>query len=129
VILVDTSVWINHLRAHDETLARLLSAAAVASHPSVIVEIALGQLRQREIVLKALQALPQVLAATEREVLRFIERRALFGRGIGYVDACLLAAVSVTPNARIWTIDRKLGAVALDLGLATSPPFPAQTLG
>jgi predicted nucleic acid-binding protein len=129
VILIDTSVWVNHLRAHDETLAQLLGAAAVASHPYVIGEIALGQLRQREIVLKALQSLPRVLVATEREVLRFIERHALFGRGIGYVDACLLAAVSVTTNARIWTNDRKLGAVASDLGLATAPPFPAQTLG
>jgi hypothetical protein len=78
---------------------------------------------------KSLQALPRVTVAADSEVSRFIERHALSGRGIGYVDVCLLAAASVTANAFLWTNDRKLGAVASDLGLAASPPFPAQTLG
>ena len=129
MILVDTSVWVGHLRVHDGELARLLGAAAVYTHPHVIGEIALGQLKQRAIVLKALQALPRALVATDHEVLRFVERNALFGRGIGFVDVCLLAAASLTPNAWLWTNDRKLGAVASDIGLAASPPFPTQTLG
>ena len=129
MILVDTSVWVGHLRAHDHELERLIDADAVCAHPYVIGEMALGQLRQREIVLKALKALPQVTVAADAEVFRFLSRHALFGRGIGYVDVCLLAAASVTPNTWLWTNDKKLGAVASDLGLAVSPPFPTQTLG
>ncbi len=129
MILVDTSVWVGHLRAHDHELAQLIDAGAVYTHPYVIGEIALGQLRQRVIVLKSLQALPRVTAATDAEVSRFIERRALFGRGIGYVDVCLLAAVSLTAHAWLWTNDRKLAAVASDLGLAAAPPFPPRAFG
>ena len=129
MILVDTSVWVGHLRAHDAALARLLDADGVYTHPYIVGEIALGQLRQREIVLKSLQALPQVTVAADAEVFRFIERHALFGRGIGYVDVCLVAAASLTPNTWLWTNDKKLGAVASDLGLAATPPFLPQSLG
>jgi len=129
VILVDTSVWVGHLRSHDNELAQLIDANALCTHPYVVGEIALGQLRQRGIVLRSLQALPEVILATEREMLTLINNHNLFGRGIGYVDACLLAAACITPNTWLWTSDRKLAAVALGLGLATSPPFPAATLG
>ncbi|MDE3174937.1 MAG: type II toxin-antitoxin system VapC family toxin [Pseudomonadota bacterium] len=129
MILVDTSVWVGHLRAHDAALARLLEVTAVCAHPYIIGEIALGQLRQRKLVLRALESLPRALVATDHEVSRFTERHALYGRGIGYVDVCLLTAASLTANARLWTNDRKLAAVAADLGLAASPPFPPQSLG
>jgi len=129
VILVDTSVWIGHLRSHDDELARLIDANAVCTHPYVVGEIALGQIRQRGIVLRSLQALPEVTVATEREVLTFINNHALFGRGVGYVDASLLAATRITPHTWLWTRDKKLGAVAMGLGVAASPPFPAATLG
>ena len=129
MILVDTSVWVGHLRAHDYELARLIDANAVCTHPYVVGEIALGQLRQRGIVMKSRHALPQVMVAAEREVMTFVENHALFGRGIGYVDVCLLAATRVTANTWLWTNDKKLRAVASDLGLATSPPFPPRALG
>lgn len=129
MILADTSVWIGHLRAHDPNLASALEAIAVCAHPYVIGEIALGQLRQRAVVLKALDALPRAQVATEREVLSFVERHALFGRGVGYIDVCLLASVSLTPNAWLWTADKRLGAAASDLGLAASPPFREQMFG
>src|SRR5258708_4026807 len=92
VILVDTSVWVDHLRASDKALAALLDTAAVLAHPFVIGELALGTLRQREIVLNALSDLPHASAATDLEVLHFIDRHALFGRRIGYVHAHVLAA-------------------------------------
>ncbi len=129
MILIDTSVWVGHLRAHDRELARLIEADAVSTHPYIVGEIALGTLRQRATVLNALQALPQVIVAAEPEVSAFIERYALFGRGVGYVDVCLLAAASVTPNTWLWTSDKKLAAVASDLGLAAAPPFAARSLG
>ncbi|MGO9741408.1 MAG: hypothetical protein ACLPN5_07840 [Roseiarcus sp.] len=86
--------------AHDDALARLLDTAAVCKHPYIVGEIGLGSLRQRGIVLRSLSALPRVTAVIDREVLPFVERHALFGRGVGYVDVCLLAATSLTPNAR-----------------------------
>jgi len=122
VILVDTSVWIDHLRAADSALARLLERAGVLAHPFVTGEIALGRLRQRDAVLTALGDLPQCEVATETEVMLFIERQALFGAGIGYVGAHLLAAVRLTPGAALWTRDRELSAVATRLGLSSGLP-------
>jgi predicted nucleic acid-binding protein len=122
VILVDTSVWVDHLQAGDETLKSLLEDGHVLGHPFVIGEIALGNLRQRDLILDTLRELPQAAVASDGEVLRFIDRQALFGRGIGYVDAHLLAAVRLTADARLWTRDRRLQAVAIQLGLATALP-------
>jgi predicted nucleic acid-binding protein len=93
VILVDTSVWIDHLRADDVLLARLLDSRRVLTHPFVIGELALGQMRQREVILTALSNLPRAELATDAEVMGFISRQALFGRGVGYVDVCLLVSV------------------------------------
>jgi hypothetical protein len=121
VILVDTSVWVDHLRASDATLSGLLDSGGALGHPFVTGELALGGLRQRDIVLNALRELPQVTVASDEEVLHFIDRQALFGLGIGYVDAHLLAAVRLTAGARFWTRDRRLQAVATQLGLAAVP--------
>ena len=129
MILVDSAVWVAHLRAHDSELARVIDADAVYTHPYVVGELSLGSFRQLGIVVKSLQDLPRVTVAADAEVLQFLSRHALFGRGIGYVDVCLLAAASITPNTWLWTHDKKLAAIATDLGLAASPPFPARTLG
>ena len=118
MILVDTSVWIDHLRASDEHLSALLAEGRVLMHPYVLGEIALGILRNRAAVLGAMRDLPQAEAATADEVLRFIEAQALFGLGIGYIDAHLLAAVMLAPGTRLWTRDRRLGAASARLGLA-----------
>ena len=91
------------------------------THPFVIGELALGEMRQREIILAALSDLPRAEPATDAEVLAFINREALFGRGIGYVDVHLLAAVRLTAGAELWTRDGRLRRVAEELGLAITP--------
>ena len=118
MILVDTSVWIDHFRAGNETLTNLLDAGEVLGHPFVIGELALGNLRQRDALLADLQDLPQAATASDEEVLNLIDREALYGRGIGYVDAHLLAASRLTVGSKLWTLDRRLHAVAANLGLA-----------
>jgi predicted nucleic acid-binding protein len=118
VILVDTSVWIDHLRGGDAVLAGLLEAGQVLVHPFVTGELALGSLRQRDIILNALQEMPQANVATHDEVLRFIAGNALYGLGIGYVDAHLLAAVRLTPGASLWTRDKHLLAASARIDLA-----------
>ena len=122
MILVDTSVWVDHLRAGDQALAGLLEAGKVLAHPFVIGELALGNLPQRDQALRGLQDLPQANVATDREVIRFVGRHLFFERGIGYVDAHLLAAVLLTAGARLWTRDRRLKGAADHLGLAITPP-------
>ena len=117
MILADTSVWVDHLRAGDAALAGLLETGTVLGHPFVVGELALGQLRQRDVVLSALADLPQAVVATDDEVLGLITRHGLFGRGIGYVDAHLLAAVRLTAGATLWTRDKRLGGVAGALGV------------
>jgi len=120
MILVDTSIWIDHLRAADERLAGWLGEGQVLAHPFVIGELALGNLHNREVVLQALQDLPQTCVATELEVLRFINEKKLFGVGIDYLDTHLLAAVFLTPGAKLWTRDKHLLAAGTRLGIAAS---------
>ncbi|MFU8814475.1 MAG: type II toxin-antitoxin system VapC family toxin [Pseudomonadales bacterium] len=117
MILVDTSVWIDHLRRGDPMLVTLLERCEVLMHPMALGELACGGLRNRSEILHALANLPRIATATDEEVLYFIERRELFGRGIGYVDAHLLAAVSIASPARLWTRDRRLQSVADLLGV------------
>jgi hypothetical protein len=121
VILVDTSIWIDHLRAGDAVLAGLLDDEQVLSHPFIIGELALGNLRRRESVVADLLELPQALVARDDEVMHFIQRDGLFGIGIGYVDAHLLAATRLTLGASLWTRDKRLLAAAERLSLATRP--------
>lgn len=103
MILVDTSVWVDHLRAGDAELAALLNGSQVLMHPFVLGELACGNLRNRMEVLALLKDLPRAAVATDEEVLFFIEQHALMGRGIGYVDAHLLAAVALGDVTRLWT--------------------------
>lgn len=117
MILVDTSVWIDHLRHGDPELAARLEAGETLSHPFVIGELALGNLRQRALVLGALSDLPAAVVASDAEVLALIERQPLYGLGIGYVDAHLLASALLTPDTTLWTRDARLGEAATRLGL------------
>lgn len=118
MILVDTSVWVDHLRRGDRRLAALLDAGRALGHPFVAGELALGNLSARGVVLDALLNLPQATRADEEEVLRFIENERLYGLGIGYVDTHLLAASRLTPDAALWTHDGRLAAAAERLGVA-----------
>jgi predicted nucleic acid-binding protein len=116
MVLVDTSVWIDHLRRRDARLVTLLEAADVLVHPFVIGELALGTLRARARVLEMFARMPAASAATHAEVLMFVERRRLAGRGIGYVDAHLLASAALV-GARLWTRDERLAKVARELAV------------
>jgi predicted nucleic acid-binding protein len=122
VILVDTSVWVDHLRHGDTILAGLLQSCLVLVHPFIIGELALAGLHPNTQVLTLLQALPEASVATDSEVLLLITEHNLSGRGIGYVDAHLLAAARLTPNASLWTRDKRLQAVATHLNVPASPP-------
>lgn len=122
MILVDTSIWIDHLRTADERLTKLLYGGEVLAHPFVIGEIAVGNLAQRDAILADMLDLPKAIVATEWEALDFIGRHRLFGLGIGYVDAHLLASARLTPDAALWTRDRRLRAVAERLGVAMAQP-------
>lgn len=117
MILVDTSVWVEHLRRGSVRLAALLEGAEVLGHPFVLGELALGHLRRRSEVLALFAALPPAQQATQDEVLELVARRRLAGSGIGWVDAHLLAAAALS-GARLWTIDRRLATVADRLDLA-----------
>jgi hypothetical protein len=118
MILVDTSVWIDHLRRTDAHLSNLLNEGRVRMHPHVLGEIALGSLQNRTVVLEAMRDLPTVNVATDDEVFRFIATHALFGLGIGYTDAHLLAATKLSPSTRLWTRDRRLSDAAAQLRIA-----------
>lgn len=118
MILVDTSIWIDHLRIGNPDLVRFLLDGQVLAHPWVVGELALGHLSQRSEILGLLRNLPQATVATEVEVLTLIDNQRLAGLGIGYVDAHLVAATMLTPDARLWTRDKRLAAVADHLGVA-----------
>ena len=120
MILVDTSIWVDHLRARDTSLSNLLSARRVLVHPFVIGELALGYLEPRDHVLAQFEDMPFATTAKETDVLHLIENEKLFGTGIGYVDAHLLASVRLTPGSSLWTRDKRLQDVARRLGLAAS---------
>lgn len=116
MILVDTSIWVNHLRRHDAVLAAHLEAGEVLCHPYVIGEIGLGLLKQRREVLELLAALPSALVVSHDEAMTFVEQRRLAGRGVGWVDIHL-AASAVVSRAKLWTVDRRLADVARVLRL------------
>jgi predicted nucleic acid-binding protein len=120
VILVDTSIWIDHLRSGSPALATLLQNEAVCTHDFVIGELACGNLHNRVEVLGLLQSLPRLSVATEDETLFFIEQQHLMGRGIGYIDAHLLAA-TVIRGIPLWTKDKRLMTIAAEKGWAHTP--------
>lgn len=117
MILVDTTVWIDHLRRGDRLLIEALERDAVVMHPFVVGEIACGSLTNRASILDLLQQLPMATVAESDEVLGFIESHKLHGNGIGYIDVHLLASAAIG-GAKLWTRDRRLDAVARKLGCA-----------
>lgn len=121
MILVDTSIWIDHLRRRDARLVEILDDGLVLAHPWVTGELALGRLSQRNEILGLLRNLPAATLATDSEVLTLIENRKLFGIGIGYIDAHLLAATLLTPHTSLWTRDKRLALTAEHLHIAWKP--------
>jgi predicted nucleic acid-binding protein len=117
VILVDTSIWVNHFRRSDDGLAGLLQQAEVLCHPFVIGELSCGYLKNRREILRLLADLPSAAIADHQEVLQFVEMRKLMGQGIGWIDAHLLAS-TVISNCTLWTVDKKLRASAEAVGVA-----------
>jgi predicted nucleic acid-binding protein len=118
MILVDTSVWIDHLRSGDKKLAHQLESTQVLIHPLVIGELACGNLSNRTEVLALLANLPRVVTATDEEVLFFIEQHQLMGRGVGYIDAHLLSSTFLGSPAKIWTRDKRLAEISVELDIA-----------
>lgn len=117
MVLVDTSVWIDHLRSSDEQLSNLLMTAQVAIHPMVIGELACGNLQNRSSLLSLLQHLHAVTEASHSEALYCLEQHNLMGRGIGFVDLHLVASALLSGNTLLWTRDRRLQAIATDLNV------------
>jgi predicted nucleic acid-binding protein len=122
MILVDTSVWIDHFRTGDPHLSGLLTRRLVKLHPWVVGELACGNLANRVGVLRNLQRLPQLSVAREHEVLFLIERHQLMGKGIGYMDAHLITA-ALAEGAQLWTRDKRLMAAVCGIDLLYSPPL------
>lgn len=120
-VLVDSSVWIDHLRRTEPRLVGLLEGNRVLGHPGVRGEISLGSLADRQTVLGLLARLPAAEVAADDEVAAMIETRQLSSRGLGYIDAHLLAATLLTPAAVLWARDKRLIKAAEDLGVAFSP--------
>ena len=112
MILVDTSIWIDHFRRLDKRLAHYLAEQKVVTHPFIVGETALGHLKPRRQILLRMAQLPRISVATDTEVLTLIEVESLYGSGIGYVDAHLLASAKLTPGAVIWTRDKTLRSAA-----------------
>ncbi len=116
MVLVDTSVWINHLRKSDATLVKLLNDNQVVCHPYIIGELACGNLKNRAEILSLLQALPSIMQAQHKEILQLIEIKELMGQGLGYIDIHLIASALLT-KVSILTADKKLAEVSTELGL------------
>ncbi|MGD0127187.1 MAG: type II toxin-antitoxin system VapC family toxin [Terriglobia bacterium] len=119
-MLVDTSVWVDHLRRGNTQLRDLLNRGEVECHPFIVGELACGSLHQRAEVLSLLQSLPQVPVCSQSEVLMMVEQRRLMGRGIGWIDAHLLAS-ALLAQSPLWTHDRRLAEIARTLNLDARP--------
>jgi predicted nucleic acid-binding protein len=118
MILVDTSVWVDHLRSNEPALVKALETGIVLTHPFVVGELACGHLKNRSELLALLKDLPTAPLATDEEALAFIEARSLMGCGIGYIDVHLLASAALAGDAQMWTRDRRLADVAVGMQLA-----------
>lgn len=120
-VLVDTSVWVDHFRNRNDALVELLELDLVMTHPLIVGEIACGTPPNRDQTLTDLDSLQMTQQATVREVLVFIERERLFGLGCGVVDMLLLASTLMTPGVELWTLDKRLCALAERLGVTHRP--------
>lgn len=115
MVLVDTSVWVSHLRKAEPELVELLNRGRVLCHPFIVGELACGNLKNRQVILSLLQDLPVAVMVEHLEVLAFIENHGLMAKGLGYVDVHLLASSKIT-CVPIWSLDRKLRDAARGLG-------------
>lgn len=122
MILVDTSIWIDHLRKPEGKLQELLQNDEVVTHPFVRLELALGSIANREVVLSDLALLHQVPVAETGELFNLLERRKLYRRGIGVTDLHLIASALFDKTISIWTRDRRLGEIAEEFGLRAALP-------
>jgi len=122
MILVDTSVWIDHLRHGNSGLISLLDQNCVAMHPMVLGELACGHLPNRQELLHLWQRLESLPTVNHDEALYFIEQSGLMGKGIGYVDVHLLASVALAGSTKLWTLDKRLAQVATELNNAWTEP-------
>ncbi|MHB8843752.1 MAG: type II toxin-antitoxin system VapC family toxin [Nitrospirota bacterium] len=120
MVLVDTSVWVDHLRRGTVGLERPLSEGQVLCHPFIIGELACGNLKNRSDILSLLHTLPVIRTAEEAEILQFIEKYRLMGKGLGYIDVHLLAS-SLLSHAPLWTLDKPLGNAAAALRIRYAP--------
>jgi predicted nucleic acid-binding protein len=120
MVLVDTSVWVRHLRQGEPNLERLLNDGEVMCHPFVVGELACGNIRNRTEILSLIQILPLVTGAKHEEVLRFIEQNHLMGKGLGYIDVHLCASAVLT-GVPMWTYDRRLNEANEGLGISYKP--------
>lgn len=118
MILLDTSVWIDHTRQNNDHLFELFKAGKILIHPFMVGEVALGSLRDHDTIITSLLEMPRANVATDAEVLSLIRNRFLAGSGIGYVDAHLLASARLTPETLLWTRDKRLRRVAEAMGVA-----------
>ncbi len=119
MILVDSSVWIDHLHSNEPELAVALAGGQVATHALVVAELSLGNIKGREQFLAQLKLLPRLVTARDQEVLDLVESERLYGLGIGAIDAHLLASVMLSPGTRLWTRDKRLKATASKLSVPT----------
>jgi predicted nucleic acid-binding protein len=115
-VLVDTSVWVDHLRRGEALLQDLLAVGQVATHPFIVGELACGNLAHRTEILRLLSELPTVNVASHEEVLHLIGRHRLHGKGLGWLDAHLLASALIN-HTPLWTRDRRLAVAARNLGI------------
>ena len=120
MVLVDTSVWVGHLRQGKPHLERLLNDGEVVCHPFVVGELACGNIRNRTEILSLIKILPLVTEATNEEVLQFIEQNHLMGKGLGYIDVHLCASAVLT-GVPMWTYDRRLNEAIEELGIRYEP--------
>jgi len=118
MILVDTSVWVDHLRSNNPVLTTLLEQNRVVMHPMVLGELACGNLQNRQELLHLWQRLESLQTVNHDEALYFIEQGKLMGKGIGYVDVHLLASVALVGSTKLWTRDKRLTHIAVTLNFA-----------
>jgi len=116
MVLVDTSVWVSHLREGNVGLEKLLSDGKVVCHPFIVGELACGNLKNRYEILTYLQSLPMTILAEDEEVLKFIENNQLMGKGLGYIDIHLIASAVLT-DVPLWTLDKTLDKFTKKIGI------------
>lgn len=121
LILADTSVWADHLRSPSPIMLHLVEQERLLMHPMVIGELCMGNLPNRTVFIRGLHRIDKIDRAQDNEVFQLVEANRLFGTGVGWIDAHLLASVLIADDVRLWTRDRRLNAAAEKLGVSAQP--------